>query len=189
MGLDMFVYRVRKPQLEERVYTRKELDSKDLTAISVKNFECEESLLEQILPYAVTRDVTSEYINIEQIVKDYNLPKKSHVTMFSYDGIKVGGMNENKEYVDQFIDRNELYSKYVLNETEPTYIWCMEEEAYWRKHYELQDWFYEKLEHVENCGYYVLDAEQIAEMNAQFGEHVPEEDPTDDEALFYHEWY
>jgi len=48
---------------------------------------------------------------------------------------------------------------------------------------------YDVLEDVENCGYYILDANVIAEMNELFDENVSAEDPTDDEALFYHEWY
>ena len=83
----------------------------------------------------------------------------------------------------------EIEEKYTIVKSVPHYIWIEEEEAYWRKHYDLQEWFYDSIDGVENCGYYILDADMIAEMNEQFGENVPAEDPTDEEALFYNEWY
>lgn len=194
MGLDMYIYRVRKPQLEERTYTAEEISKMGLSSANVDEVKHEESLLEQILPYTVVRNVTDSYLDKKKIIADYNLPKDSYVGMFSWEGIQISGTNDNGERVSQFIPDSVIQEKYIIYRTVPTYIWKMEEEAYWRKHYELQEWFYDKIEdaydvQVENCGYYILDADMIAEMNEQFGEHVSEEDPTDDEALVYHEWY
>ena len=64
--------------------------------------------------------------------------------------------------------------------------------AYWRKHYELQSAFYDAIEGVENCGYYVLNRATIENLRDEFPddmEYVPCEDPTEESALFYHEWY
>lgn len=194
MGLDMYIYRVRKPQLEERTYTAEELGHMGYSSVGVNYVDAEKSLFEQILPYMVIRNVTDDYINKEKIIVDYNLPEDSYISMMGNDGVKLRGTNDSGESVSQFISMDELDKKYTITKTVPTYIWRTEEEAYWRKHYDLQEWFYNIIEdahdtHVENCGYYVLDADLIAEMNAKFDEHVPEEDPTDDEALVYHEWY
>lgn len=194
MGLDMYVYRVRKPKLDTRVYTAKEISEMGLASANIEEVKHESSLLEQILPYTMVRNVTDEYIDKAKIIADYNLPKNSYIGMWAPNGIQISGTDGNGEYVSQFISKSEIDEKYTLTKTMPTYIWKMEEVAYWRKHYELQEWFYDIIEdahdtQVENCGYYVLDADMIAEMNEQFGENVPEEDPTDDEALVYHEWY
>ena len=194
MGLDMYVYRVKKPQLEEKTYTAEEISKMGLSSANVNEVEHEMSLLEQILPYTVVRNVTGSYLDKGKIIADYNLPKDSYVGMISHKGIQISGQNGNGERVSQCVPSSVIQEKYIIYKTVPTYIWNMEEEAYWRKHYELQEWFYNIIEdahdtQVENCGYYVLDADMIAEMNARFGEHVPEEDPTEDEALVYHEWY
>ena len=190
MGLDMYIYRIRKPQLEERVYTEQEISDMGLSSVEVDYATMEKSLYEQLLPYMTVRNVIGEYINKKKIIKDYNLPKDSFISMLAFHGIELSWDGEDGSVSGtQFIPQEELDKKYITTKTVPTYIWRTEEEKYWRKHYELQDWFYEKLGNVENCGYYVLDADLIAEMNAKFDEHVFEEDPTDDEALVYHEWY
>lgn len=125
----------------------------------------------------------------KKMIADYNLPKKSSIGMYSYEGIQISGIDEDGKRVSQFICTKDIEEKYTTTKSVPHYIWIESEEAYWRKHYSLQDWFYDNLEDVENCGYYILDANLIAEMNEVFGESVSEDDPTDDEALFYHEWY
>lgn len=185
MGLDMWVRRVRKPNLEDKVYTTKEIDRMGYASASVEDAEN----IEQLIPYTVVRNVLTNYYNRTKMIADYNLPKNSYIGMYSYDGIQIDGVNDNGERVSKFITRNEIEEKYIVTKSVPHYIWMEEEEAYWRKHYELQDWFYDNLEDVENCGYYILYADQIAEMNERFLEHVAECDPTDEEALFYHEWY
>ena len=188
MGLDMFVYRVKRPKLQDKVYTTKEIAEKGLMHVSVEDVKNDMSMFEQILPYAVRRNVVVQYYDVEKMISDYNLPKNSHIWCYSYNGINIGGY-ENNQKIDQFISRQEVKEKYTYEKTEPHYLWETEEESYWRKNYNLQEWFYEKLGNVENCGYYVLDAELIAETNRLYNTNIPEEDPTDDEVLTYHEWY
>ena len=189
MGLDMYILRIRKPNLEDKVYTSEEISSMNYSSVSVEDVERESSMFEQLMPYTVVRNVLTDYYNMEKMIADYKLPKNSRIGMYSYDGIEISGKNDNGERVSQFIARKEIDEKYTITKSVPHYIWESNEEEYWRKAYELRDWFYEKLGNVENCGYYVLDAELIAEMNKKFDEHVSEEDPTDNEALVYHEWY
>jgi hypothetical protein len=187
MGLDMWIRRVRKPNLEDKVYTYKEIYDMGYSMISAQ--EENDSSIEQLLPYTVVRNVLADYYNKEKMIEDYNLPKRSSIGMYSSEGILISGINEDGECVSQFISNEEIEEKYTITESVPHYIWIESEEAYWRKHYSLQDWFYNNLEDIENCGYCILDASLIAEMNEKFGESISEDDPTDDEALFYHEWY
>lgn len=187
MGLDMWIRRVRKPNIKDRVYTTKELGSYSM--MSVEEADNESSLFEQLIPYTVVRNVLTEYYDRDKMIADYNLPKKSYISMYSYDGVYMTGTDNNGERVEQFISNKDIEEKYTIVKSVPHYIWIETEEAYWRKHYDLQEWFYDNLQNVDNCGYYILDAEQIAEMNDRFDECVSEEDPTDEEALFYHEWY
>lgn len=185
----MWVYRIKKPTLEDKVYETKELYDKNLTFVSVENAKNEMSLFEQLIPYTVTRNVLTSYYNKEKMIADYNLPKESYIGMVSNEGVRLYGDNAKGEHVSQFISRQEIVAKYIITESVPHYIWQSSEEMYWRKAYDIQDWFYDSLDHVENCGYYILDADLIAELNMEFDEEVSEDDPTDDEALFYHEWY
>ena len=60
---------------------------------------------------------------------------------------------------------------------------------YWRKNYDLQDWIYDNIEGVDNCGYYVLDLDVVSEINYMFDASIPAVKPSETEALFYHEWY
>ena len=180
MGLDMWVRRVRKPNLEDKEYTYEELSSMGYSMVSVKDIEDEMPMFAQLLPYTIVRNVLTDYYNKEKMIEDYNLPKDSYIGMYSFEGVKISG---------QFISTKDIEEKYIITKSVPHYIWLESEEAYWRKHYDLQDWFYNNLENVENCGYYILDADLIAAMNENFHESVSEDDPTDDEALFYHEWY
>lgn len=180
MGLDMWVRRVRKPNLEDKEYTYEELSNMDYCMISVEDVENEISMFEQLLPYTIVRNVLTQYYNKEKMIADYNLPKDSYIGMYSSEGIQISG---------QFISTKDIAEKYTITKSVPHYIWKESEEAYWRKAYDLQGWFYANLKNVDNCGYYILDADLIAEMNAEFDEDVDEVDPTDDEALFYHEWY
>ena len=71
MGLDMYVYRVRKPKLEERTYTAEEISKMGLSSVNVDEVKHEASLLAQILPYTVVRNVTDGYFNKEKIIEDY----------------------------------------------------------------------------------------------------------------------
>lgn len=187
MGLDMWIRRVRKPNLEDKVYTAKKIYDMGYSMISAQ--EENDSSIEQLLPYTVVRNVLTDYYNKEKMIADYNLPKGSSIGMYSSEGIQISGINNNGERVSQFISDKEIEEKYTITKSVPHYIWSESEEAYWRKHYDLQSWLYDNLEDVDNCGYYILNADLIAEMNEKFHENVAEDDPTDDEALFYHEWY
>ena len=189
MGLDMWVRRVRKPNLEDKEYTYEELSNMGYSMVSAKDIENEMSMFEQLLPYTIVRNVLTDYYNKAKMIEDYNLPEDSSIWHYSYEGIEISGTNEEGARVSQFISNKDVEEKYTVTKSVPHYIWSEDEEAYWRKAYDLQDWFYANLENVENCGYYILDANLIAEMNKTFNEDVPEDDPTDDEALFYHEWY
>ena len=189
MGLDMWIRRVRKPNLEDKVYTTSELYAMNYSMISADEVERAGPMFDQLLPYTVVRNVLTEYYNTEKMIADYNLPKESHIWHYSSDGVQISGTDDDGNRVSQSISMEEINEKYIVIKTVPHYIWEEDEEAYWRKHYKLQDWFYENIDGVDNCGYYILNAELIADMNETFGETVTEDDPTDDEALFYHEWY
>lgn len=189
MGLDMYVYKVSKIGLEKRTYTSAELRELGLSFVSADNVKENEDLYYQLLPYTIKRDVSAEFFDMEKIIADYNLPSNSSIGMMSYEKIIVSGKNENGEYVKQEITREEIDNKYTVTKINPYYIWKDKEVAYWRKHYDLQDWVYDALGNVDNTGYYMLNTNVIQELNDTFNEDVPVMEPTKDSALFYWEWY
>lgn len=94
-------------------------------------------------------------------------------------------------YIIVNISTDDIESKYTLNKIETCYFAKAEEVSYWRKEYDIQDWFHENLSvQVENTGYYILDENTIDEFNKAFPDDAFDaEEPTDDSALFYWEWY
>lgn len=189
MGLDMYVYKVRKAELEDREYTTKELSDLNLSYVCVEDEYNVSDLYAQLLPYTIKRNASAECYDIEKMIADFNLPSNSHIGMLSYEMIVLYGTTDGGRYVRQEIFREDIENKYTITKTSAYYIWEQEEVEYWRKHYDLQDWIYDTLENVDNTGYYILNANVIAELNKKFNECLPEEDPTDESALFYWEWY
>ena len=189
MGLDQYVYRVRKPKLEYRVYTHEEISEMGFGWASAVNFETNKNLYAQLAPYAVKRDVECNYYDVEKMIAHYNLPEDSHIVGYGSYGVTLYGTNTNGDLVEQEISEEEVVEKFIKTEVHPHYIWEEYEEYYWRKNYNLQDWIYNAIDGVDNTGYYILDADLISEINCAYGADIPEEDPTEESALFYWEWY
>lgn len=190
MGLDQYIYRVRKPQLEERVYKGEEITSTlGMHYTFLRDAEQDFDRIEQLIPYTVVRDVESSFVNSKKIREDYHLPDNAFVSYMSNAEITYSGQAENGNRVEQTISMREIEEKYITAAVLPAYIWESEEVQYWRKEYDIQDWIYDHIDGVQNTGYYLLDAALIRELNKEFDEHLPKEDPDDESALFYWEWY
>ena len=163
MGLDQYIFRISKPQLEGRVYRADELSG--FTRVSALDFETNVSLYKHVEPYAVKRDVVCELYDTEKMIADYNLPKDSYIYMYNPEGIRIGG---------QDISNEEVNSKYTKTEIIPFYIWNEKEEYYWRKNYELAEWISNNIKGgTKNCGYYRLNKTLIKRLNSKFKASVP----------------
>lgn len=190
MGLDQYIYRVSKPELEDKVYTTKELGLfEELHSTAAIDFETNDCLYKELAPYVVKRDVQCELYDVEKMIADYNLPKDSHIWRYIGGGITIGGRDKDGNRIDQEISDKEIAKKYTKTSIITHYIWKAKEVQYWRKHYELQDWIYDNIDTAENTAYCMLNANLIAELNEMFDECIPEKDPTAESALFYWEWY
>ena len=190
MGLDQNIYRISKPNLENKVYTAEEISLMgNVCKTSVEEFENDILLLGQLIPYVVKRDVECKFYDVEKMIADYNLPKNSGIWRCGGGGITIGGTDENGKRINQEISDDEIREKYTKTDTLPHYIWKQEEVKYWRKHYDLQDWIYENIDSVDNTAYCLLNADLIEDINDAFNEDIPVEEPTDESALFYWEWY
>ena len=191
MGLDMWVRRIKKPDIENRVYTSKELHSLVGSFMTEEEFEREGESFSQLTPYVEKVRVISEYYDIEKMAANYEMCNV-HISAWTGTHITICGKDSAGNRVSRDISNDEVNEKFTIQKEEDAYAWDSEEIAYWRKHYDLQSDFYDLLGDVQNCGYYLLDAETIVEMKERWSEdmrEVPIEDPTEESALFYHEWY
>lgn len=195
MGLDIYINRISKPEIEDKVYLSSEIDTLNLSYIPVCRAEEEVNLFQDMLPYTIQRMVTSEYINLEKLIADYNLPQNAYIGMMCGTGITVCGRDESNNYLSQNVTREEIEATYTVTKTELSYVWAQEEIAYWRKAFDVQAFFYHTLHHrVVNTGYHLLNGVDIQKFAAKFEKTddarcLPIENPTEDSGLFYHEWY
>ena len=191
MGLDMYINRVEKIELEDKVYTSDEINEISSMICTLEEFERAGDSLAQLLPYASKVNIINKYYNLEKMAEDNGLAH-AHIGLISGEKIGINGKDSSGETTLVYIPTEVVNEKYIIERAEESYVWSCEEVAYWRKHYPLQDYFYELIGNVENCGYYLLDEEMICDLKEKWleeAEDIPIEAPTDTSALFYHEWY
>lgn len=189
MGLDMNVFRIEKPSID----TEKMYDRDNLNGVVLSSKDIEHPMYRQLLPYCVEVRTINHYYDLKKIGADYGL-EDTHVTGWMWEGDtsvtefsgKKNGVVEFVKIADDLID-----SKYTIDREETCYVCDSDEVRYWRKAYDIQEWFHEHIpEPVENTGYYVLTKKQITAFNKKFPEDkIPVEEPDETSALVYWEWY
>lgn len=189
MGLDMYVYSVHKPDLD----TGKVYDRSDLKGTVIGEDEINEPMFRQLIPYCEKVRVVNHYYNMEKIGEDYDLTDARLGGWSCGDGTSItticgykDGVRKSVEIPDDLIE-----SKYTIDREEICYV-CEEEEVhYWRKAYDIQDWFHDHIkEPVENTGYYILSEKMLKAFNRKFPQDkLPVEAPDETSALVYWEWY
>lgn len=186
MGLDMSIYRCSRPIVDDtRIYDREELPG-----IILSEEDIGEDMYAQLAPYCEKVRMLNSYYDMEKIRKDYGFSDHAYISMLSSDGIKVSDDCSSKSK-EVNLSAKEIKEKYVLDKIEMCYYTSAEEVAYWRKNYDIQDWFHNNLSStVENTGYYLLDRELLEDFNEEYpNDAVQVEEPNETSALFYWEWY
>lgn len=185
MGLDMEIRRISRPNYDyEKVYERCDIDG-----VILGENDLHKDMYQQLVPYCQKLRVHNQYYNMNKIREDYRLSEHASIGCLSSVGITVYDRRGSGKSVD--ISANLIDEKYTLDKIEYCFVCLVEGVRYWRKAYDVQDWFHENLEgRVENTGYYRLDAELQDEFNKAWPEHaVDVEEPDKNSALFYWEWY
>lgn len=181
MGLDMFVYKISKANVEERkVYTLKKLDR--LADIVINEKDIKDSKIAELKPYLTSVQTINSYYSMSRILKDNGLPETLDADLCFVSseetGFSVPSLNKiiaiKSEDIEKYID-HKLETVFVCNETQV---------CYWRQADDIQSRFLELIGHVENCGFYKIDEDIIDAINKEFDTNIPYEDD-----LFYHEWY
>lgn len=186
MGLDMYVRKVQKPSLAvDRVYDSSELEGYGILSPE----ELESDLYEQLVPYTQKLPVINHYYNMEKIRADFHMPD-AEINMISFDEISIGGTIDG-ESASRTITREQIDNLYCREQEEECLVFSVENVAYWRKDYQLQELIHDALdEYVKNMGYYLLDEATVEVINGYCAteERFDWVTPSESTALFYYEW-
>ena len=184
MGLDMEIRRISKPHVDDSVI----YDRADIGGIILDEDELKEPMYRQLAPYVQQLQVRSQYYDMEKIRKDYKLSDDSYISMMSAYRIAITD-RETKKTVE--ISNEDIERKYTVERVEKRFVCDSEEIRYWRKAYDIQDWFHDHIEEdVENTGFYTLSGAMLLAFNKAFPEdRIEAIEPDEEEALFYWEWY
>ena len=188
MGLDMFVYRAKTPVhlSDTAVYSYDKLSHDGYTLIPESALQS--AAVADLLPFTVrvcAYETQYDYASIRDNFIFSNVPQ--------WSGFDDSGLWFSDGEKTVIIPHDDVERFTVRGATEWYRAVQLEEIAYWRKNYALQNALHSSYGHgiVENCGYYRLGDAQfsaIKELNASSGliehySHMPEC------GLFYHEWY
>ena len=190
MGLDSYVYRVSKPEgLEDRVYSSDEFYAMGLSAIPAE-LQDEPSICE-LMPYCVDIRIEMPHVNMEKVCADYGFGESAEIVAQNSDGsIVVYEKNDDGNEHFHELSGAEVREKYLLSRVEDYIAFQKEEIAYWRKDYDVSEFFADSHKGgIENTGYYILDLDTILQFNSLFADELPVEEPNAESALFYWEWY
>lgn len=184
MGLDMEIRRITKPHMDDSVI----YDRVDISGIILTAEELEAPKYCQLAPYTQQLQVRCKYYNMAKILEDYKMPAGSYLSMRSSLGIAVTAPKTGKTVE---ISNDDIERKYTIERVERCFVCDCAEVRYWRKAYDIQDWFHENIEVVvENTGFYILSGELLLRFNKAFqNDKVKVEEPGEESALFYWEWY
>lgn len=187
MGLDMEIRRISKPHMDDSVIYNRE----NIYGVILDEDELKEPMYRQLASYVQPLQVRSQYYDMEKIRKDYGLTDDSYISMMSAYRIAITDRETRKtvEISSEDVDR-----KYTVERVEKRFVCNSEEVRYWRKAYDIQDWFHEHIDgevgEVENTGFYILSGELLLKFNKAFPEdRIEAIEPDEEEALFYWEWY
>lgn len=183
MGLDQYVYWIKKPDYnEERIYNSSEV----VCGIIIPDDERDDPTVQAVMPYCRKLKVINKHWNMEAISAAFGLSEKAYFYA-CFNGIAYVQDGSRKVEVNE----SDLDGRYTIDRIDDWYVCDTREVMYWRKAYDVQEWFHENLGVVvENTGYYLLNTEIIQQFNEAFPERPLPEDPPDEEfALVYYEWY
>lgn len=197
MGLDIYISRIRKPELSgQEPYLEEGLMNQHVFVYPISEIQ-DDPCYKEPLPFMVQALVSRNKIDEEKIAEAFQLEKGS-IYAYTYDqnSISFGGKkrSDGKSFL-MTIPRDRIQREFLYQETEMCYLFSREDIRHWHGHGEvldqLQEYVSDHFPSVENCGYYMLTEEHIQAMNQFLSEtdQIPMETPTETEALFYQEWY
>ena len=134
MGLDMYVYRVKKPGLD----TSKVFDADEIHDIILSEEDIKDAMYRELLPYCDKVQAIRHYYDIEKL-KAESGAKSLHLSsiiggVLSFTGTKPNGQSVTISKSDAEIDES-----YTVDREETCYVCSYTEVRYWRKAYDIQE--------------------------------------------------
>jgi len=160
MGLDMYLFKCKKPTLLKNVFNLKES-----IELHRKYNIIEAGSDSWIKEYALPVKITESYYDMERIAEHYNTGKDTCIGGFSFSSeistVHLYGNNSSIE-----VAADEL-NKFTYEKEEDVFVFDTEEVAYWRKANQIRDWFVrhiDEFEYSDNCKYFKCSKELLEEL-------------------------
>ena len=203
MGLDMYIWRMKKVSKEEakRMNGRKVDEIENMYSIfHIPESEENSPAVKAVIPYCQKIKAIQSYVDTDKIVKDNGIQEECYLGMTSYLGNGVNytfySSNRNEKLLAVTYSWDELNKKYTYEKVEDIYITHkLQEAGYWRKKYELDDAISNACAYdIKNCGYYrltdkMLNAIRKYDRAGYTSLRATKDTLGEDEGLFYHIWY
>lgn len=185
MGLDMYVYRAKKPELDpDMTY-----DWDDLIGFRCPTDEVGPAV-SQIIPFCQKIHACSTVFDMKKIREDYELSEHAYIAASTREGIYFRDDERSKNQKDIMIPVDTIREKYSKVEKFDAWYCELTEVHYWRKAYQVSDWMNDTIVGgTENCGFYYLSEDMIRDHNDMFPDNPIDAEFSYAEPLFYHEWY
>lgn len=196
MGLDMFLYKASKPTdlKKDKVYTEWDYDGELSDCVLIDKDQLGRRKYKDLAPIVYKIKFRQGIILTGKLAEEHGYVWGDMVFQSYYElGFKL--YNKNKDDTDSkrvTLTIDEVKKKYYEERVCEKFAVRCEELMYWRKEYDLQDFFYDTLKYVENCGYHKVEQdilEAIAESPHVFQFELDCSDIKDDKIIVYHEWY
>lgn len=185
MGLDIYAYQISRPTLPNRTYQYQELAAKMMVILPR---EREDPRYLGLLPFTIELSVVNTYVDFERIRRALEYDSEPEIYGYSSNGyIRMSGKKDGVRVNHQVYGPDYYYDK-----EEQCPVCERSLVAYWREARELQEFFNARLGDIENGEYHLIPIETIQDFNCaaqEFWGQLPAVEPTEDRALFYHEWY
>lgn len=195
MGLDMYLYRATRISSKEAnnikgmTINRISNEIPDMFVITESDMMKYPSLYAELKPYTVCVPVIDETIDTNKIMSDNSINGSLVGISFDDEKISFSFLPVNKTEAVRITLAGDDIERYTIRTEVNAYAVRIEEIAYWRKFYELQETFSEGRT-VENCGFYEIKQVELKELNSKYKiGRYKNYDNDKNHAIFYKEWY
>ena len=203
MGLDMYLYRIRKLD-EDEIDELNKIDYEklcrlDFTILTLAD-EDDMARVRHIRPWitVVKKDVRVR--DYDAIKREAGIPEDAHLSGSCYtNGRTAFIFRKDKQRYEMCWEKftQEQRDRCTGTATYDIAVWRESEVAYWRKEYKLQTRIHSACSTpILNCGYYPLNDEMrkvvlAYEKSREDGRqvHAADLESTDSSVVCYHEWY
>lgn len=196
MGLDLYIYKVSKPDLSPtQQYLEEALKKQGYQQFTTSDLK-DDSAYEQLLPYSVSVCVERTAVDLDQMAHTFHLvPDSMLPIVIGSDRTVLSGVKQSDGKPYSITLTEDMAGKFTKKIVEPCHVYLREQVVWLHGHEEeeladaLQNYMYEHFQ-VENCKYCKLSAKNVRDINDLLPyEPLLELDPAEESGYFYLEWY